>query len=1308
MTQNSSSVIGSLEPFDPEIDNWLSYIERLEQFFDVNSIADEKKVATLLTVIGKKAYDLLRNLLAPEKPATKGYDSLVRTMKTHLDPQPLVIAQRFKFHQRSQKSGESIAQFVAELRKCAEHCDFQNKLDETIRDRLVCGLRNETIQKRLLAERNLTLVTAIEIAQGMEAATKQTLELRAVSGQSQNQEIHAVHKSVAKPKKKCYRCGRIGHLPSVCYFKDQKCRCCGKFGHIAKVCNSQEATDDKQQRNYSSRPRQQQQHSRHSNSQQTRYVDSETPCDATQDTSQWGIFTVQSTTQPSIEVELKVNNAEVVMELDTGASLTIMSEKTLQHKLPNLELQPSAVILKTYSGEQLKVLGQAQVKVTYKNQEIEAPLLVVAGDGPTLFGRNWLQLLQLDWKEIRYMTTAIDTLLQKHEAIFKDELGTMKNIQVRLCVKPDTVPKFCRARSAPYALRPVIEKELIRLEKMGAIERVKYSDWATPIVPVPKPDGTVRVCGDFKVTVNPMLHVDQHPIPKAEDLFATLAGGKKFSKLDLSQAYQQVLLHPDDRKYTTINTHLGLFQYTRLPFGIASAPAIFQQAMEKILHGIPRVICYLDDVLITGQNDDEHLETLEMVFTRLEDYGLRLKKSKCEFLKTRVEYLGYCIDADGLHKSPAKVKAIVEAPRPQNQHQLRSFLGLVNYYGKFISSLSTITHPLNQLLCHQTKWHWSQECEEAFKTLKDQLSSDQVLAHYDTTLPVSLACDASQYGVGAVISHLMPDGTERPIAYGSRTLTKAEKNYAQIEREAAAIIFGIKKFHPYIYGRKFTLITDHKPLTTIFSPKSSLPALAAARLQRWAIILSAYQYEVEFRATDKHANADCLSRLPLEVTTEEDAITKSASLFNLQQIDSLPVKSEKIAQFTANDPVLSKVIIFVQQGWPTQIQDELRPYHKRKDELTVEANCLLWGRKVIVPKKLQNKVLEELHTAHPGVVRMKSIARIHVWWPGIDKKIEEVVKGCLPCQSNRNKPPLTSLHLWNWPSQPWCRLHLDFLGPFLGATFLIVVDAYSKWLEVIPMSSTTAERTITELRKLFATHGLPTQVVTDNGPQFISQEFEVFLKANGIQHYRSAPYHPATNGEAEHYVQTFKQAMRAAKNDPGTLSTKLMRFLLSYHTTPNATTGVSPAELLFGRALRTRLNLLRPDVSTKVQDKQASQKQHHDKRSKERHFQVGQSVLVENNRPEPKWVVGTILEKLGDISYQVQVGTQVWKRHVDQMLQTTITQANAETNDEITDDVNSWPLTLNDSLASHQPEQESRRYPTRVRYPPDRYSPSNY
>ena len=375
-------------------------------------------------------------------------------MQSHLDPQPLAFAQRFKFHQRNQKSDETISQFVVELRKYAEYCDFQDKLDEALRDRLVCGLRSETIQKRLLAEKNLTLASAIEIAQGMEAATKQSTELRsrAVSGQPHNHDIQLLSRTTARPKNKCYRCGRTGHSPTICHFRDQKCRKCGKIGHIAKVCNSREAPSDKQQttqRRYSSRPQQQSQ--RNSTCQQTKYVEGET----TIDSSEWGIFTVHSkleTTQPSIKVELEINNAEVIMELDTGASLTIMSESTLKQKLPNLKLQASTVMLKTYSGEQLKVLGQAQVKVTYKTQEVEVPLIVVAGDGPTLFGRNWLQMIQLDWKNIRYMTTALDKLLQKHEILFKEELGTMKDIQVRLRVKPDAIPKFCRTRSAPYAL----------------------------------------------------------------------------------------------------------------------------------------------------------------------------------------------------------------------------------------------------------------------------------------------------------------------------------------------------------------------------------------------------------------------------------------------------------------------------------------------------------------------------------------------------------------------------------------------------------------------------------------------------------------------------------------------------------------------------------------------------------------------------------------------------------------------------------------------------------------------------------------
>ena len=418
----------------------------------------------------------------------------------------------------------------------------------------------------------------------------------------------------------------------------------------------------------------------------------------------FGLFTVKSNANSGILVNLSINSTPIAMTLDTGASISIISELTLKTRLPQLQLRKSNILLRTYTGEPLKICGETDVCVKYNDQQCHLQLVVVEGEGPPLFGQNWLQEIKLDWKEISMVSISLESLLQRYHTLFKDELGTMVGVTAKLHIKSDTVPKFCRARAAPYALRDAIEKDINRLQKLGVLEKVQYSDWATPVVPVPKPDGSVRLCGDFKVTLNPMLQVDQHPLPKPEDLLTILVGGKKFSKIDLSQAYQQMILEQDHRKYTTINTHLGLFQYTRLPFGIASAPAIFQQQMEKILQGIPRTACYLDDILITGCDDEEHLNILRKVFDRLHQWGLRLKESKCSFMKSSVKYLGYIVDAEGLHTAPDKIDAITNAPKPKNLHQLRSFLGLVNYYGKFLPSLSTTTHPLNQLMQANRKW----------------------------------------------------------------------------------------------------------------------------------------------------------------------------------------------------------------------------------------------------------------------------------------------------------------------------------------------------------------------------------------------------------------------------------------------------------------------------------------------------------------------------------------------------------------------------------------------------------------------------
>ena len=527
-----------------------------------------------------------------------------------------------------------------------------------------------------------------------------------------------------------------------------------------------------------------------------------------------------------------------------------------------------------------------------------------------------------------------------------------------------------------------------------------------------------------------------------------------------------------------------------------------------------------------------------------------------------MDYLGHHIDAQGVRTSPSKVEAITKAPAPNNVTELRSFLGMVNYYGKFLHNLSTQLNPLHALLKHGTKWHWSDECDRVFKQVKTKLSEAPVLMHYNPNLAISLAGDASNYGIGAVLLHVDAKGQEHPIAFVSRTFSQCEKNYSQVEKEALSLIFGIRKFHKYVYGRHFASVTDHRPLTALFGPKSGVPPLAAGRLQWWALLLSSYDYTIEFCPTSAHANADGLSRLPLEGLSNGECLS-DVSIFNVAQISVLPVSVVQVCKATRSDPVLSKA----KSGWPMKPPDLVKPYFSCRDELSIEEGCILWGVHVIVPKKLQSEVLTMLHEGHVGIMKMKMLARSYVWWPGLDKAIEQLVKSCKSCQEVQKVPESAPLHPWIWPSKPWVRLHLDFAGPFLGKSYLIAVDAYSKWPEIVEMSSTTAAQTITVLRQIFMTHGIPEQLVSDNGPQFTSSEFADFCKANGVKHIHVSPYHPASNGLAERMVQTFKQSMKKTAKDGVPLQQRLANFLLTYRTTPQATTNVAPCELLMGRAL---------------------------------------------------------------------------------------------------------------------------------------------
>ena len=489
-----------------------------------------------------------------------------------------------------------------------------------------------------------------------------------------------------------------------------------------------------------------------------------------------------------------------------------------------------------------------------------------------------------------------------------------------------------------------------------------------------------------------------------------------------------------------------------------------------------------------------------------------------------------------------------------------------------------------------------------------------LLTHFDSAKPIVVHCDASPYGVGAVLSHVMNDGTEQPVSYCSRTLTAAERNYAHIEKEGLALVYSVKKFHQYLFGNQFSLKTDHKPLLGLFSEEKGLPTRAAARILRWALQLSAYQYKLEYRPGHSNANADALSRLPIDFHPEE--VSSKLSSINIAILSASPVTEAEVRTTTRNDSILSTVLCSILEGWKLESNDsqEYAPYVTRKDELSTDGGCVLWGSRVVIPKKLRGKVLEMLHNIHPGIVRMKALARSHVWWPGIDADIEQVVRTCVPCQENQARPSTAPVHCWEYPTGPWERLHIDFAGPTDGRYYLVVIDAFSKWMEVEIVPSPSTECTIDKLQKMFTTHGLPKIVVSDNGSAFVSAAFKAFMRMNGIRTIQSAPYHPASNGQAERTVRVFKNSLK--KMEGGGLQDKLNELLFHHRTTPHTTTGRSPAELLLGRKIRTHLDIMRPDMRKRVVIPQLDQKL----RGKVRLFRVGDDVLVRNFSGSPRWI----------------------------------------------------------------------------------------
>ena len=1270
---------------------WEDWKMVFECYLTATGVKDLKqKRALLLSAAGEEVINILCTLVPGGRSqlVSGTVEEAIATLDAYFAPKINRHYERFKFFLAKQEANESIDGFVTRLKKLAQTCNFSNYHDELLIMQVILKCHSVELRRKLLQDPDLTLEIVLKVARAREAAFSQATAIENSGTMTAKNVSHVTsrptgnqvrwnkqagsqvrsnpkHKNsqfnreskynsdTTRPKAKansqntgnpCYRCGYVGHSPTdrdKCPATGKTCSKCKKIGHFANQCGG---WTRKGNIRYTSEDV-----SGNANSSSTNQL---THTD--EGNNSIGLYTFQ-VNQLSKEskrkfVKLKLNGKEVNMQIDTAADITVLNEFVAK-SIPNLVINKSDQELQDYNRNHIKVKGSAMVDVQYQgNNYGKLHMTVVEGHRQSLIGLDWLNVIPLDLNNIFDTPSvpvqqlhSIQSLTTEFADVFNDQIGTVRNIKASLSLKPEATPKFCPPRAIPFAIKPLVEQEIHRLEANNTWEKVEYSPWATPLVPVVKDSQNVRLCGDYKVTVNPHLQVAQHPLPKPEDMFAALGGCRVFSKIDLRHAFQQLEMDEKSQEICTVNTHLGLFRPKRLPYGIASSPALWQANMDRIFNGMQGVFIFVDDILVAGKDEAEHNNRLRAVFKRIKENGLKIKKEKCIFATSKVEYLGFKVDAQGIHKTTDKVEAIRNAKIPENVSELQSFLGLVTFYSKFIPNLATIAHPLYNLLRKDSTWKWTNQCRTAIESIKAEVISPRFLTHFNPNLPVKLVCDASSIGIGAVLAHVMPNGDERPIAFASRSLNNAEKNYSQIEKEALALIYGVKKFHIYLYGKKkFTLVTDHKPLLAILGPKAGLPLLAAARLQRWAIILAAYSYELEYRNTTKMGNADALSRLPVEPAPS----THESSILLVDHIN-MPITAKTIAQHTQKDPVLSRILQGLVSGRNlVSTQEECKKYLDVWSELSTEQGCILRGARVVVPESLQNLVLKEIHADHQGIVRSKAVARSYVWWPGIDKSIEDFVKTCNNCSLQQNNPKAVRLHPWEYPKYPWQRIHIDFAGPYLGQYFLIIVDAYSKWPEIIPMHTTTAQATIKVLMQIFATHGLPERIISDNGPQFVSTEFSDFLKANGIQHSRSAPYHPASNGEAERFVQTFKHNMKCKEATPSNVGSHISKFLLTYRTTPHASTGQAPSLLLMGRRLRNRLDLMTPSLQA---DQDLRSWNQVSRNEKVRHYAISTPVLVRIYDNKDKWQPGIVSQKVGDLHYDVEVNGHVTRRHIDQI-----------------------------------------------------------
>ncbi|XP_046544508.1 uncharacterized protein K02A2.6-like [Haliotis rubra] len=841
---------------------------------------------------------------------------------------------------------------------------------------------------------------------------------------------------------------------------------------------------------------------------------------------------------------------------------------------------------------------------------------------------------------------------------------------------PEILPAVNAPRNVPVALRNKVKEEIERMENIGVLIKVdEPTPWVNSMVVVEKPKSNkVRICLDPK-ELNKAVQREHHRIPNLDDVISKLAGSKYFSKLDARSGYWQIKLTEESSMLTTFNTPYGRYRFTRMPFGLHSAQDVFQKRVDETYEGLDGVDAIADDILIYGRTLEEHNTHLRAALQRSRERGVKLNKDKCVIGVNEVTYFGHKFTSQGLMPDPVKVTAIVNMDPPANKEELLTILGMANYLAKFVPNLSDITAPLRMLTRQDAAWHWDATQDQAFSHLKTMLSCEPgpVLQYFNPEKEVTLQVDASKYGLGSVMLQ-----EDRPVAYSSRTLTVTEQNYAQIEKELLAICFGVERNHQFLYGREFTVPSDHKPLESIM--KKPL-AMTPPRLQRMLLRLQKYRFEVKFKPGKQIPVADALSRHPLKETASdmEDLDTQIHMV-----LSSLPVSDNRLTELkeqTSEDKQMIALTQIIKAGWPndkSSCPKIVADFWSVRDELSYGEGLILRGDRIVIPSTMRKEMLSKVHTGHMGMEKTKRRARDVLYWPGMSSQIDDLVSSCGICQENQMSNPKEPLTPHEIPSRPWQMIGTD-LFQLEGCHYIIAVDYYSRFFEVTSLQDTKSYTVIQRLKGFFARHGIPEVVKSDNGPQYSSDEFKNFSKAWNFNHVTSSPGYPASNGLAEKTVQTAKRLLSKSKQD----KQDPYLALLEYRNTPIDNIA-SPAQMSMSRRLRSILPATHKqlqsqtincsDAKEKLLNKQLKQKLFYDQKAHALAPLKGHDV-VRMQTPSGKWQPARIVQQM-DTPRSYLVRTQADKvyrrnrRHLSNPIKRCMFTEEGEANHPIQPDQN--------------------------------------